>query len=78
MEANPELAMTLLREARNARLKASDVYVLPDYPHVSRAMREAWLAYRQALRDLPLTATPSILADGTLNLESVRFPTPPS
>lgn len=42
-----------LRNERNARLTASDRYALPDYPHASEAARQAWLDYRQALRDLP-------------------------
>lgn len=47
------VARILLRNERNRRLAASDRYVLPDYPHASEEARQAWLAYRQALRDLP-------------------------
>lgn len=37
---------------RNNRLKASDFAVMPDYP-CGEAERAGWLAYRQALRDIP-------------------------
>lgn len=42
-----------VRAERDARLRACDPQALPDYPHESDASRQAWLAYRQALRDLP-------------------------
>lgn len=41
------------RTERNFRLAASDATALPDYPHADETAREMWLAYRQALRDLP-------------------------
>ncbi|ADO42383.1 tail fiber assembly protein [Ketogulonicigenium vulgare] len=54
-------AMDGLRAERDRRLAASDRYVLPDYPQSDEA-RVAWLAYRQALRDLPeATADPAQL-----------------
>jgi hypothetical protein len=37
-----------MREERNQLLKDSDYTALPDYPN-----REAWLSYRQELRDFP-------------------------
>lgn len=40
---------------REARLKASDYAMMPDYP-CSEAERAGWIAYRQALRDLPQQA----------------------
>lgn len=43
-----------LRAERNRLLAASDWTVLPDAP-LSDAVRAAWLAYRQALRDIPET-----------------------
>jgi hypothetical protein len=77
-ENDPVRAMELLREKRNQLLKDSDMYVLPDFPHKSKQIRDAWYEYRQQLRDLPNYSTPSLLADGTLNEESVRFPVKPS
>jgi hypothetical protein len=53
-----------MRIHRDRLLAASDWAVLPDAP----TDKEAWSAYRQALRDFPATWTPSEVAD---------FPTPP-
>lgn len=47
-------AMKEMREQRNEKLKETDILVLPD-----RSPSEELLAYRQALRDLPETETPS-------------------
>ena len=49
-------ALLVLRKRRDEKLKESDSYVALDYPHASDEVRQAWLDYRQALRDLP-TAT---------------------
>ncbi|WP_273690229.1 tail fiber assembly protein [Ketogulonicigenium vulgare] len=47
-----------LRAERDRRLAESDKYVLPDYP-ISESQRNAWLAYRVSLRELPeLTTDP--------------------
>ena len=43
------------RAVRDARLAATDVSVLPDYP-ISQPDREAVISYRQALRVWPETA----------------------
>ncbi len=40
---------------RNNMLKASDYAMLPDYP-CGEAERAGWIAYRQALRDVPQQA----------------------
>lgn len=49
-----------MRRERDARLKASDWTQLPDAP----VNKEAWAAYRQALRDLPNHVNwPNISAD---------------
>ena len=50
-----KLALESLRRKRNFLIKDSDVYSLPDYPHPTPEVRQAWLDYRQALRDLPST-----------------------
>lgn len=42
-----------LRLKRNRLLKQSDKYSVPDYPHPTPEIEQAWLEYRQALRDLP-------------------------
>lgn len=46
-------AFLVLRKRRDEKLKESDSYVAPDYPHASDKVRQAWIDYRQALRDLP-------------------------
>ncbi len=50
-----KLALENLRRKRNFLIKESDVYSLPDYPHPTSEARQAWLDYRQTLRDLPST-----------------------
>ena len=47
--------MRLLRLERNRRLAETDWWVLPD-----RTPTQAQLDYRQALRDLPATAEPTL------------------
>ena len=42
-----------LRQTRNKLLKETDKYALPDWPHKTPEIRQAWLDYRQALRDFP-------------------------
>jgi len=54
-----------MRIHRDRLLKESDWAVLPDAP----TDKEAWGAYRQALRDFPTTWEPSPEAD---------FPNPPA
>lgn len=41
-----------LRDERNTKLRESDHMMLPDYP-IDEETRQAVIAYRQALRDLP-------------------------
>ena len=42
-----------LRNKRRYLLEQTDRYALPDWPHPTPEARQAWLDYRQALRDLP-------------------------
>ena len=42
-----------LREERNKRIAQTDYLFTSDYPHASEEAKQAWLDYRQALRDLP-------------------------
>jgi hypothetical protein len=42
-----------IRYFRNTLLNQSDKYVTIDFPHPTPEARQAWLDYRQALRDLP-------------------------
>ena len=48
-----EAPINQLRQMRNKKLRNTDQYTLPDYPHDSDEIRQAWLNYRQQLRDLP-------------------------
>ncbi|WP_283177893.1 tail fiber assembly protein [Gemmobacter sp. 24YEA27] len=50
-----------LRAERDRRLAWSDPRALPDFPQ-TEASRAAWLAYRQALRDLPDVTTDPLAA----------------
>jgi hypothetical protein len=45
-----------LRKQRNALLEATDWTVMPDSP-LSQQKKDDYIAYRQALRDLPQTVT---------------------
>tara|TARA_R100000734_G_scaffold18874_2_gene16881 strand:- start:1353 stop:1721 length:369 start_codon:yes stop_codon:yes gene_type:complete len=66
--------MRLLRLERDARLAKTDWMSFSDSP----TMSDDWKTYRQALRDLPASATPKLGADGHLDMSSVTFPTEPS
>ena len=65
--------MRLLRVERNERLTACDWTASSDV-----TLSDAWKTYRQALRDLPASASPKLNSDGFLDLTSVTFPTEPS
>ena len=65
--------MKLLRQERNERLAACDWRASSDL-----TLSDAWKTYRQSLRDLPASASPTLNSDGTLNMSSVTFPTEPS
>lgn len=68
--------LRLLREERDKLLLETDKYSINDWPHPSEEVKQAWVTYRQALRDLPSNSTPSLDNDG--NLINVTWPTPPS
>ena len=67
--------MRLLRLERNTRLTACDWTQSRDLTLSNDA---DWKTYRQALRDLPASASPKLDADGNLDMSSVTFPTEPS
>ena len=68
-------AIKKFREERNALLNDSDKYMTPDYPHRLEKDIQDWKEYRRALRDLPITARPTLDEDG--KLKDVEWPTPP-
>ena len=65
--------MRLLRVERDARIAKTDWRASSDL-----TLADAWKTYRQALRDLPASASPSLDSNGNLDLTSVTWPTEPS
>ena len=65
--------MKLLREERNRRIAKTDWRAGSDL-----TLASAWSTYRQALRDLPASASPKLNSDYELDLTSVTWPTEPS
>lgn len=68
----------ILRMDRDTKLKQTDQFALPDYPHDSDEIRQAWLNYRQQLRDLPANSPEAKIDLETGELIGVTWPTPPS
>ena len=66
-------AMRLLRVERDARIVQTDWRASSDV-----TLADAWKTYRQALRDLPASATPKLDSNYDLDLTSVNWPTEPS
>ena len=69
--------MRLLRVERNKRLAACD-WIITMHKELGTNIPAAWKTYRQSLRDLPASASPSLDASGELDLTSVTWPTEPS
>ena len=65
--------MRQLRIERDARLTACDWRASSDL-----TISDAWKTYRQSLRDLPASASPSLDSYGYLDMTSVTWPTEPS
>ena len=63
--------MRVLREERNRKLAQTDWRASSDL-----TLSSEWSTYRQALRDLPSTATPTLDDNG--NLQNVTWPDEPS
>jgi len=66
-------AMNLLREERDRRIALTDWRASSDL-----TLASAWSTYRQALRDLPASASPKLDSNYELDLTSVTWPTEPS
>jgi len=66
-------AMRLLRIERDTRIAKTDWRASSDL-----TLASAWSTYRQALRDLPASATPKLNSNYDLDLTSVTWPTEPS
>ena len=67
--------MRLLREERFRLLSECDWTQGGDVPN---SIKTAWQTYRQALRDLPASASPKLDSNYDLDLTSVTWPTEPS
>ena len=65
--------MRLLRIKRNKLLASTDWRASSDL-----TLADDWKTYRQALRDLPVSASPKLDSNGDLDMSSVTFPTEPS
>ena len=65
--------MRLLRIERDKKIALTDWRVLPD-----QTPSDDWINYRQALRDLPASASPKLDKDGELDFSSFTWPTEPS
>tara|TARA_A100001391_G_scaffold142934_1_gene100736 strand:- start:60 stop:419 length:360 start_codon:yes stop_codon:yes gene_type:complete len=65
--------MRLLRVERDRLLAKTDWRASSDL-----TLADAWKTYRQALRDLPASANPTVDSEGELNTSSVSWPTEPS
>ena len=63
----------LLRIERDKKIALTDWRVLPD-----QTPSDDWINYRQALRDLPASASPKLGSDYELDFSSFTWPTEPS
>ena len=64
--------MRLLREERDKRIAKTDWRAGSDL-----TLASAWSTYRQALRDLPASASPKLDSNYELDLTSITWPTEP-
>ena len=64
--------MRLLRIERNKKIAETDWRMLPD-----QTPSDDWTNYRQALRDLPASATPKLDSNYELDFSSFTWPTEP-
>ena len=62
----------LLRIERDKKIALTDWRVLPD-----QTPSDDWINYRQALRDLPASASPKLDSGGQLDFSSFTWPTEP-
>ena len=65
--------MRLLRIERDKKIALTDWRVLPD-----QTPSDDWINYRQALRDLPASASPKLASNYELDFSSYTWPTEPS
>ena len=68
-------SMRLLRKERNSLLNQTDWTQHDDVPSETKTK---WQTYRQQLRDLPASASPTLDSDYNLNFSSGTWPTEPT
>ena len=73
IELSTSEPMRLLREKRDEIISKTDWRASSDLK-----LSDAWKTYRQALRDLPASASPKLNSDYELDLTSITWPTEPS
>ena len=71
-ELNNAEPMRLLRVERDRLLASTDWRASSDL-----TLADKWKTYRQALRDLPASASPKLDSNGDLDFTSVSWPTKP-
>ena len=76
VKLNDEEPMRLLRVERDKRLTDSD-WVVTKAIETGDTVSNVWKAYRQSLRDLPLSSSPQLDSYYNLDLTSVNWPTKP-
>ena len=72
IELNTAEPMRLLRIERDKKIALTDWRVLPD-----QSPSDDWINYRQALRDLPASASPKLDSNYELDFSSFTWPTEP-
>ena len=72
LELDAAEPMRLLRIERNKKIAETDWRVLPD-----QTPSDDWINYRQALRDLPASASPKLDSNYDLDFSSFTWPTEP-
>ena len=72
IELDAAESMRLLRIERDKKIALTDWRVLPD-----QSPSDDWINYRQALRDLPASASPKLNSGGELDFSSFTWPTEP-
>ncbi len=77
LDLTNEEPMKLLRRERDILIAQSD-WRVTKAKETGTNIPTAWKTYRQALRDLPASSTPTIDSGGKLNRASVTWPTEPS
>jgi len=76
VKLNDEEPMRLLRVERDKRLTDCD-WVVTKAIETGDMVSNVWKAYRQSLRDLPLSSSPQLDSYYNLDLNSVNWPTKP-